>query len=145
MNDPEARPAPTGSTDDTSNDDREESRLDAWRDAAIEAEFETGIREETTEQAKRHIVLRIGAVLVGSVVLLAGLMMMVLPGPGLVVTAIGLAILSTEVPFAARLLEKVRERIPEDEDGNVSTWVIVVSCTGLVLGISASVWWSFLR
>jgi uncharacterized protein (TIGR02611 family) len=137
MNDPQARrPEP---------DHDDDGRFDEWRAAAIAAELETGGREETVEQAKRHIVLRIGSVLLGSVVLLAGLMMLALPGPGLVVTAIGLAILSTEVPFAARLLDKVRERIPEDEDGKVSTWVIVVSCAGLVLGIGGSVWWYLLR
>lgn len=137
MNDPQPRrPAA---------DAHEDGRFEEWRDAAIAAELETGGREETIEQAKRHILLRIGSVVVGSIVLLAGIMMLALPGPGLVVTAIGLAILSTEVPFAARLLEKVRERIPEDEDGSVSTWVIVVSCAGLVLGIGASVWWYVLR
>lgn len=46
--------------------------------------------------------------LVGAVVLLAGVVMMVTPGPGIVGIALGLAILSTEWRWADRLLDSAR-------------------------------------
>jgi uncharacterized protein (TIGR02611 family) len=48
---------------------------------------------------------------VGSTVLLSGLAMLLLPGPGLVVIPVGLAILSTEFVWARRWLSRVRERV----------------------------------
>jgi hypothetical protein len=42
--------------------------------------------------------------------LAAGVAMLVLPGPGLAVIALGLAVLATEYDWAARLLAGVRQR-----------------------------------
>jgi len=52
---------------------------------------------------------RIIVMVVGSTVLLAGLVLLVLPGPAFVVIPVGLAILSTEFVWAARLLKRVKE------------------------------------
>ncbi|HYG35255.1 MAG TPA: PGPGW domain-containing protein, partial [Clostridia bacterium] len=46
--------------------------------------------------------------IIGSVVLLVGLAMLVLPGPAFVVIPLGLVILSAEFPWAKRLLAKAR-------------------------------------
>ena len=46
--------------------------------------------------------------LVGTVLVLAGLAMLVLPGPGLVVLFAGVAVLSTEFPWASRLLHRMK-------------------------------------
>ncbi|PFG34776.1 PGPGW domain-containing protein [Sanguibacter antarcticus] len=46
--------------------------------------------------------------LVGTVLVLAGLAMLVLPGPGLVVMFAGVAVLSTEFPWASRLLHRMK-------------------------------------
>ena len=52
--------------------------------------------------------------IVGSLLIIAGLAMLALPGPGLLVIAIGLAVLaSAGVMWAARLLVRARERLPE--------------------------------
>jgi hypothetical protein len=120
-------------------------RMEALEQAAIEAEFETGHREETVEEAKRHILVRIARVFAGTLVCLAGLALLVLPGPGLVVLAIGLAILAQDVPFARRLLEKVRARIPADAEGNISKPVLYGGLAVTVVAASASIWWTFLR
>jgi uncharacterized protein (TIGR02611 family) len=113
--------------------------------AAIDAELETGRREETVEQAKRHLLLRAARVSAGTVVLAVGIALLALPGPGLVVIAIGLGLLSQDVPFARRMLLRVRERLPEGEDGNVSTRFIAVSVVISVVAIGFSIWWTFLR
>jgi UPF0716 family protein affecting phage T7 exclusion len=127
------------------HDRRMQERLDALEQAAIQAEFETGRREETVEEAKRHILIRIARILAGSLVCLAGVAMLVLPGPGFVVLAIGLAILAQDVPFARRLLDKVRARIPSDAEGNVSKPVLFGGLAVTVVAVSASLWWTFFR
>lgn len=120
-------------------------RLRDLETAAIAAEQDTGVREPTVEAAKRHILLRIGRVLLGIVVLIAGLLMLPLPGPGMLTIAAGLALLASDVPFARRLLDRVRERIPSDADGKVSRPILVGGLVVSAVAVSFSVWWSFLR
>lgn len=52
----------------------------------------------------RALVVRIGVTLVGPLLVLAGIAMTVLPGPGLVVVALGLALLALEYEWARRAL-----------------------------------------
>lgn len=113
--------------------------------AAIETELESSPAGESVEKAKRHIVLRVGSVVLGFVVLCLGIAMLALPGPGLLVVAIGLGLLATEIPFARRLLDNVRERLPQDADGKLPKSTIVTMVVCCTLGIAASLWWSFLR
>ena len=56
-------------------------------------------------QAKRLVVA-----VIGSTVVLLGLVMMLTPGPGLLVIIAGLGILATEFVWARRLLKQVKER-----------------------------------
>lgn len=132
------------------------SRHEGWREelreelhdleqAAIEAELETGRREETIEEAKRSLTRRLARDVLGFVLCGVGLALLVLPGPGLVVLAAGLALLAQDVPFARRLLERVRERLPEGEDGEVSKPFIVLCSAGGVVFMGASIWWTFFR
>ena len=110
----------------------------------IEVELETGKREESVEEAQRHIVVRIARVAAGVVVLILGIAMLGLPGPGFLVIALGLALLAQDVPFARRLLEKVRARLPQDEDGKLprSTVItmVVVGVGAVALSIGFTVW-----
>ena len=53
---------------------------------------------------------RIAIFIAGSVVVLAGVAMLVLPGPGIVVILAGLAILATEFVWAERALDKAKEK-----------------------------------
>jgi putative transmembrane protein PGPGW len=59
---------------------------------------------------------RIAVTIAGVVVLLAGAVMLVLPGPGVVVILLGLAILATEYVWAERLLRKAREKFDDAKD-----------------------------
>ena len=52
---------------------------------------------------------RVVVLIVGGTILLTGLVMLVTPGPGLVVILVGLATLASEFPWARRLLTRVRE------------------------------------
>jgi uncharacterized protein (TIGR02611 family) len=66
--------------------------------------------ERLRAQRERHLersrIVRVGFVIGGFTVLLAGVAMLVLPGPGFIVIAVALAILSLEFAWAGRLLEK---------------------------------------
>lgn len=53
---------------------------------------------------------RLAVAVLGSLLLLAGAALLVLPGPGLLVIAAGLAVLASRFAWAARLLERVRTR-----------------------------------
>lgn len=53
---------------------------------------------------------RLVILIVGGVVLLAGIGMLVLPGPGIVVIIAGLAILAKEFTWAERTLDKAKEQ-----------------------------------
>ena len=52
---------------------------------------------------------RIAVLVVGLVLLAAGVVLLVLPGPGLLVTMAGLALLATEYEWARRLLARLRQ------------------------------------
>lgn len=53
---------------------------------------------------------RLAVLLVGLAILGAGLVMLVLPGPGILVVVAGLAVLATEFAWAERMLDRTRTR-----------------------------------
>jgi len=61
---------------------------------------------KTVAHAKRLIII-----VIGFTVLIGGIVMIVLPGPAILVIPIGLAILATEFVWAKKLLVRVKERI----------------------------------
>lgn len=70
---------------------------------------------KTLEQAKR-----LTRIVLGFTALALGVALMVLPGPGILTIAIGLAILATEFVWARRLLDrfKVQARAARDALGH---------------------------
>lgn len=59
---------------------------------------------------------RIAVTIAGFVVLLAGVAMLVLPGPGWIAIFLGLGILATEYVWAERLLKKAKEKAGQAKD-----------------------------
>ena len=59
---------------------------------------------------------RVGITVAGFVVILAGVAMLVLPGPGLLVIVAGLAILATEYVWAQRLLKIAQKKATQAKD-----------------------------
>ncbi len=110
-------------------------------DAAIEAERETGEREETVAQARTAIAFRLLRIGAGSAVVVLGIVMLPLPGPGWLVIAIGLGILARDVAWAERALERVRRRLPTDSDGKISRATIATMVVTTLAFTSASIWW----
>jgi uncharacterized protein (TIGR02611 family) len=75
-----------------------------------------GVRERRERHLERNRLLRIGFALFGFLVVLAGVAMLVLPGPGLLVIAVGLGILALEFAWAERLLERTVDRMEDAAD-----------------------------
>ncbi len=61
---------------------------------------------------------RVAVLAVGSTVILLGIVMLVTPGPGLVVIPVGLAILGVEFAWARHWLRRVRETISNKNSKN---------------------------
>lgn len=119
--------------------------IEELEDALIATELEIGRHEESRAEAERHVVLRAVRVGIGVTVCLAGVFLIVFPGPGMVVLAAGLAILSRDVPFARRLLVNVRARIPENERGEISRPILIGGLLLSTLTVGSSLWWWLLR
>jgi hypothetical protein len=130
-------PTPPGHAGPEAHPDGPLEDIVAW---SIEAEIETG-HEATEAEAERGLVRRVLVLVAGFTLVIAGCFLLVLPGPGLITIAAGLALLSRDVPFARRWLAIVRRRIPESQDGEVAGWVIVASATLFVASILGSLGW----
>ena len=82
--------------------------------------------------------MRIVIIVAGSLVTLAGLGMLVLPGPGIVVVIAGLGILSTEVSWAERLLAYAKRKARVDKVTAQAPWIKPVSIVVTVLAVVVS-------
>jgi hypothetical protein len=138
------RPDHTDPSDEPRNLTRQE-RFEIVERSAIEAELETGRRETTIAEAKRSLLVRLVSGAAGFLLIIAGVVMLVVPGPGILSIVIGLGLIAPDVPFAARLLERLRKRLPQDADGGLPTHVIVTMVATFVVFTGASIWWTFLR
>jgi len=123
------------------HDDGDHHLRERLTEAAIEAELETGEREPTYERARAHVAVRVGRMTVGTLVLVAGLVMLVLPGPGWLAIAAGLAVLARDVAWADRALRYVRRKVPGvPEDGRVPRSAIVTMVVVGAAFTAASLW-----
>lgn len=103
-----------------------ESWVERLNAAAIEAELETGRREETMEEARRGVIIRLARIIGGFTVIGIGVAALPLPGPGWLIIIFGLSLL----PFAwaERTIRLIRRKIPGvPEDGTIPmrTWIIM--------------------
>jgi uncharacterized membrane protein YhiD involved in acid resistance len=90
-----------------------------------------------TNQVKR-VMIAIG----GGVVVLVGIALLVLPGPGLLLVLAGLLILASEFPALERYVDPVRDRAMKAAEDSVSSPLRIAAsvCAGLGL-IGAGVVW----
>jgi uncharacterized protein (TIGR02611 family) len=75
-----------------------------------------GVRERRERHRERGRTVRAAVMLGGFALVLAGLVMLVLPGPGLLVIAIGLGVLALEFAWAERLLERTVDKMSAASD-----------------------------
>lgn len=71
--------------------------------------------DRTRPRGPIGLVRKIVKGVVGGVIVLAGIVMLVTPGPGIITILIGLGILATEFHFARRLLNRLRRRPADTE------------------------------
>ncbi len=96
---------------------------------------------------ERSRLFRIAFGIVGVLVLVAGLVMLVTPGPAFVLIPIGLAMLSLEFVWAERLLEKSLEQaqIAQEKAAQTTRTQRILAGIATVLAIAAIglawVWW----
>jgi hypothetical protein len=90
-----------------------------------------------SKQVKRAVIA-----VAGSVVLLIGIALLVLPGPGLLLVLAGLLILATEFPALERHIDPVRDRAMKAAEDSVSSPLRIAGSVLCGLGlIAAGVVW----
>jgi len=115
-------------------------------EAAVQAEFATGEKEGTEAEAKSHALVRMGRMALGIAILLLGIVLLPLPGPGWIVISGGLFILSKDVAWADRLLRYVRKRVPGvPEDGRIPRSSVITMVTVTLGTVALSIWFAFGR
>lgn len=101
----------------------------------------------------RAVVVKIGVSVLGPLVIVAGVAMLVLPGPGLVVMALGAALLALEyewarlvIGFFGRMLNRARRAaIPQDASmarrflGVATTVAFLIATTGITAAVTTYV------
>jgi len=93
------------------------------------------LQEQRARHRERHLVARIIFAATGLVVLVGGLAMLVLPGPGMLTVAIGLSMLALEFAWAERLLGKTLDRLERIRPKERSLLLRIVLITVTVLGV----------
>jgi uncharacterized membrane protein HdeD (DUF308 family) len=95
---------------------------------------------------QRSVLVRTLYVIFGFLVLLAGLLMLVLPGPALIVIPVGLALLSLEFVWAEGLLERalVHGETARRKARATTTPQRIVTAAGGALAVAGLVVWGWL-
>ncbi len=75
--------------------------------------FVEGLQERRARHKERHQLIRVVAAIGGFLIVLLGIILIPLPGPGLLVVAVGLAVLALEFAWAEQLLERTVDRLGE--------------------------------
>jgi uncharacterized protein (TIGR02611 family) len=99
------------------------------------------LRERRERHLEHGVIYRGAFVVAGLIVLLAGVALLVLPGPAFIVIPIGLAMLALEFAWAENLLEKALERAEAAKDAAAksSTRERVLGGLAIVLAVGAAI------
>jgi uncharacterized protein (TIGR02611 family) len=118
----------------------DESRAEATRAQRMKEQ----IAERREAHRRRNRLYRIGFAVVGSTVTLAGLAMLVTPGPALVVIPIGLAMLALEFAWAERLLDRALDQAEIAQRKAAATTrtqrILGAIATALAIGAAVAAW-----
>lgn len=105
------------------------------------------VRTGKVRHKQRHFAFRVGVGIAGVLVVLAGIALLVLPGPGWLVIAIGLALLALEFDPIERLLERVLLRLEDagEKARKAKPWQkalgIVTSAAVVAGAVAAALLW----
>ncbi|MGM1060407.1 PGPGW domain-containing protein [Saccharothrix sp. Mg75] len=89
---------------------------------------------------------KVGVVVAGGVLLVVGVLLLVLPGPGLLLVLAGLLLLASEFPALERYVDPVRDRAMKAAEQSVASPLRIAGSVlaGLLL-IAAGVVWGVVR
>ena len=109
-----------------------------------EPKFVRKLREKRATHRDRSRIIRALWALVGFTLLLAGIAMLIAPGPAFVVIPVGLAILSLEFRWAENMLEKSLEQADKAAQKAAETSRIqrILAGVATALAVSAVVAWA---
>src|SRR5689334_22195102 len=104
------------------------------------------VRMSVRSRRGGEIAWRIGVTVLGVAVIVLGIVLLPLPGPGWVIIFAGLGLLATEYEWAARLLRTARRLVREWTEGTkrqslVVRILIVLAGLVVVAGALALAWW----
>lgn len=87
---------------------------------------------------------RTGSEVLGWTLVVIGIPMMPLPGPGTIVLVAGVALLARHYTWARKILDPLRRRAVEAARYGVATWprIVLSALGGLWLAALGVVWWS---
>ena len=99
------------------------------------------LAERREEHAKRGRFYRIAFAIAGATVTLAGLTMLVTPGPAFVVIPIGLAMLALEFAWAERLLDRALDQadVAQRKAAETTRTQRIVGAVATALAVAAAV------
>jgi hypothetical protein len=92
------------------------------------------LRERKERHSQRGRIYRIGVTVLGALLVLGGLFLTLpgVPGPGLVVVAIGLGLLALEFDRAERLLERILDRLDDAKEASRPTQIALLAGAALL-------------
>ena len=126
----------------------EPTRAQSDREKFLRPEWLERLRLKIARNKALELVYRLVVLAIGSVILLAGVAMLVFPGPGWAALVLGLLILATEFRWAEILLEPLQRLInklasrakdPQARGENI-VFVLVA-----VIAIALALWWYLAR
>jgi uncharacterized protein (TIGR02611 family) len=117
------------------------SGLEPGGEASRAQRMKERIAERREEHVRRNRLYRIGFAVVGATVTLAGVAMLVTPGPAFVVIPIGLAMLALEFAWAERLLDRALDQaeIASRKAAETTRRQRVFGAIAAALGLAAAV------
>lgn len=100
------------------------------------------LEERRERHAQRHKLHRIGFGFAAALVLLAGIILSLplVPGPGLPLVAVGLAMLALEFAWAERLLRRIAHRIDQVEERIGWAGIVALLVGAIAVGVAVFYW-----
>ena len=92
----------------------------------------------------KAVAKRIGLEVVGWTLVVAGIAALILPGPGLLMIAGGLVVLSQQYEWAERRVEPVKREALKGAARSVETWprVVATALMAVVIAAAGVLWWT---
>ena len=99
------------------------------------------LRNRKERHRQRGRVYRVSFAAVGFLIILAGLVLSLpgVPGPGLLLVAVGLGMLALEFDRAERLLERIIDRVEDARERTSTVQQVVFAGAGLALAVGFAV------